>query len=339
MFYSIVNVNHTAFRSYGNFNNLFGMPLSLGEMPTDVGYALFELGISIPGEMTQLARIIKPEIAIITNIGPAHLETMKTIENIVKAKLELVDNLPDGAVTLLNADDPLLMAEAKRRKMEYIGFGIDSDCDFRAGDIETATDPGITFTVNGYRLSLPIFGRVNVYNALAAIAASSVWNCGPEEWRNGLAGFAPADMRMIVEEFEGVRLLIDCYNANPDSVRASLNAFRDMETSGKRIAVLGDMLELGDSSDYLHKDVGKAVQSAGIDHLLCIGVASKQMVEGAIESGMQKIMALHFDDHQSLLEELLKLTERGDGILFKGSRGIKLEKIVIGLKGSIFKSN
>jgi UDP-N-acetylmuramoyl-tripeptide--D-alanyl-D-alanine ligase len=339
MFFDIVRRRYNAFRSPGNLNNLYGLPISLGRMPDDVEYAIFELGISVPGEMTRLASVIKPELAIITNIGPAHLETLKTIDNVVKAKFELIDTLPVGAAVVLNADDPLLMAEAARRKLDFIGFGIENQSQFTAQNIEVERDRGISFMINGRKIALPVYGRVNVYNALAAIAATSIWGCRPEDWATGLAHFQPVDMRLELEEFAGLHLMIDCYNANPDSVSSSLNTLEDFETSGQKIAVLGDMLELGEKSSEYHFRAGQEAARSGISFLFCLGPESEQTARGAVAGGIDKKKVLHFLKHQDLLDRLLEVIARNDLILCKRSRGMELEKIVIGIKGSAFKNN
>ncbi len=339
MFYAIASICHKAFRSPGNLNNLYGLPISLGRMPDDIEYAIFELGISVPGEMTRLAAVIKPELAVITNIGPAHLETLKTIENVVKAKFELIDNLPVGAVVVLNTDDPLSMAEAARRRLDFVGFGIEHAADFMAEEIQMNKDLGLSFTVKGRKIAIPVYGRVNVYNALAAIAASSIWGCGPDEWARGLAGFRPIDMRLELENFHGLHLMIDCYNANPGSVTSALNSLRAFDTSGKKTAVLGDMLELGPEAPDFHFRAGQEAARAGVDYLFCFGPVSAHIAKGALAAGMDEKTVFHFTDHQELLHKLLDVIAKGDLILCKGSRGMELEKVVIGIKGSAFKNN
>ncbi len=339
MFYAIISGRYTAYRSPGNLNNLFGLPLSLALMPEDAQYAVFELGISVPGEMTRLASVIKPDLALITNIGPSHLETLKTIANVVKAKFELIDRLPIGAAVVLNVDDPNLMAEAERRHLKFVGFGIEKECQFQAHDIAMSPETGVVFTVENQRIHIPVFGRANVYNALAAIAASSVWGCTPEDWSRGLASFRPVSMRFEVEEYRGLHLVIDCYNANPASVIASLESMNEIDVSGKKIAVLGDMLELGDSAEELHRSVGAEAARLGIAYLFCLGPQSRYIAEGAVAAGMKDSAVMHFDEHQSLLNKLLEVIAPGDLILCKGSRGMQMEKITIGLKGAAFKSN
>lgn len=339
MLYAIMSLNNRAFRSPGNLNNLYGLPISLGMMPADIAYAIFELGISTPGEMTRLASIIKPEVAIITNVGPTHLETLLTIENVAKAKFELIDRLPVGAVSVLNVDDPLVMHEAQIRKLDYIGFGIDNDAAFRARDIRVDASGAQSFTVNDTLITLPAVGRVNIYNALAAIAASSVWGCPPADWIKGLAAFRPVDMRLTVEEFAGLHLIIDCYNANPGSMAAALRLLNEFNASGKKIAVLGDMLELGTTSGALHFEVGRHAAQSGARFLFCLGPKSQEIIAGATAAGFDPKRAFHFLEHQKLLDALLDVIAVGDALLFKGSRGMELEKIVIGLKGSAFKNN
>ncbi len=339
MFYAIISGRYAAYRSPGNLNNLYGLPLSLALMPEDAQYAVFELGISVPGEMTRLASVIKPDLALITNIGPSHLETLKTIENVVKAKFELIDRLPIGAAIVLNADDPNLMQEAKRRNLKFVGFGIENDCQFMGRDISMSPASGVAFAVNNHKITIPVFGRANVYNALAAIAASSVWGCEPEDWSRGLASFQPVSMRFEVEEFRGLQLVIDCYNANPASTISSLRSMNEIDVSGKKIAVLGDMLELGDTAADLHRSVGEEAARLALDYLFCFGPLSQHIAEGAVAAGMNAAAVLHFDDHQNLLNKLLDVISSGDLILCKGSRGMQMEKIMIGLKGAAFTSN
>lgn len=339
MLYAIMNVRHRTFRSPGNLNNLYGLPISLGMMPSDVPYAIFELGISTIGEMTRLASVIKPEVAIITNVGPTHLETLHSVDNVGKAKFELVDHLPVGAVCVLNVDDPLIMREARARRLEFIGFGIENEAPFQARDIQLDETGAQVFTVAETTIILPAVGRVNIYNALAAIAASSVWGCTPADWIQGLAAFRPVDMRLTIEQFAGLHLIIDCYNANPGSMAAALRLLSEFSSTGKKIAVLGDMLELGETSAAHHFEAGRQAAGSDARYLFCLGPQSQQIIAGAVAAGFNPQHARHFLKHQKLLDGLLDVISVDDTILFKGSRGMELEKIVVGLKGSAFKNN
>jgi len=186
---------------------------------------------------------------------------------------------------------------------------------------------------------MPVIGRVNIYNALAAIAASSVWDCHHDEWVKGLADFRPVDMRLEIEEYQGLHLMIDCYNANPGSVVSTLHSLKEFEVPGKKIAVLGDMLELGEASSQYHRQAGEDALRAGVDYLFCLGPEAEHIAQGALSSGMDKNAVFHFTDHQKLLDRLVDILKPGDLVLCKGSRGMELEKIVIGLKGSAFKNN
>ena len=339
MLYAIVGTTHAAYRSPGNLNNLYGLPISLGLTPDETEFAIYELGISVPGEMTRLAAIIKPELAVITNIGPAHLETLKSIDNVVKAKFELIDTLPVGATVVLNADDPYLMAEAGRRHLKFIGFGLTQKTDFVAADIRAVDHERQEFSVDGNSLMLSLPGRVNLYNALAAIAASSVWGLGPQQWREGLLAFQPVDMRMRLEEYKGLNLFIDCYNANPDSIAAALETLRDLPATGRRIAVLADMLELGDQSERLHREAGRRAAQSGLDYLFTLGAEARLLARSAADNGLEDKQIFSFDRQQDLLDALLSIVAPGDLILFKGSRGMEVEKIVFGLKGAVFAEN
>lgn len=338
MLYTILSQKYQVYRSPGNLNNLYGLPISLGRMP-EVPFAVFELGISVPGEMTRLARIVKPDLAIFTNIGPAHLETMRNLEAVVQAKFELVDNLPVGAAIILNVDDEYLRSEAQRRGLQYIGYSIERESVFKAENVHIRNGLQVSFTIQGIEITVESPGRINVYNALAAIAASSVWSCGGTEWRAGLAAFRPIDMRLSYEEHDNLKYLIDCYNANPESSRAALEVVRDFETQGRKIAIMADMLELGDDSEKLHRRIGGLVADSDLDLLFCFGEMARFIGGGAREKGFAEKNIYYFTEHQKLLDELLRQIVPGDLILFKGSRGMALEKIVTGLKGTAFKSN
>lgn len=339
MLYAIMSVRRRVYRSPGNLNNLFGAPIALGRMPENVQYAIFEMGISYPGEMTRLAEIIQPGIAVMTNIGPAHLESLGTIDNIVRAKFELIDHLPAGATVVLNNDDAHIMAEARRRGLAFVGFGVDNDCPFRARDIRITLDRRISFSISGQLIELPVLGRANIYNALAAVAAASVWGVSPEDWAAGLASFEAVDMRLTLEHYRGLDLLIDCYNANPESVKEALRTLQSFTVKGRKIAVLGDMLELGEMSDALHVEIGRVAAGSGINYLLCLGPHSAATVDGARAAGMSADTIRHYTTHQGLLTALVGLVRPGDMILFKGSRSMELERITIGLKGTAFAGN
>ena len=312
----------------GNLNNEIGLPRTLFRLDADTEAAVIEMGMNHFGEISRLSRTAMPTMGIIGNIGISHIENLGSQENILKAKLEILDGMTPDAPLILNGDDRLLYgAKIAGRPVYY--YGIDNKyCRFKAYEIESAPD-GTRFTVDygcgEQRIELPAIGKHNVYNALAAFAAGFLIGVSPEEAASALAQYEPAGMRQRMRTVGDVRFIEDCYNASPDSVRAAFETLREVRAT-RRIAVLGDMLELGDASEEAHRLSGVRAVQAGTDVLLTYGSHSQETASAARESGMTQVR--HYADKAALADDLLAMLRAGDAVLVKGSRGMKLEDIL-----------
>ena len=305
--------------------------MTVMSMPDDTQLAVLEMGMNHAGEMEYLASIARPDIAVITNIGTMHIEHLGTREGILQAKLEITRGLSPDGVCVFNGDEPLLWnlrSVGDHRKYYY---GIENSmCDVVASDIQEYDD-GIRFCVTGFghqfELFVPVMGRHTVYNALAAVTVALLLNVKPEKLQAQLSDFRNTGMRQKIYTKNGVTIIEDCYNAGPESTEAALNVLASIKTTGRRIAVLGDMLELGNRSAAEHYRVGRlAVKTA--DMLFTYGHHSIRTITGAITGGMNPKYAEHFDTHEDLANMLKMRVSEGDVVLFKGSRGMKMERVL-----------
>lgn len=307
-----------------NFNNGIGLPVTVLGISPQCRAAVLEMGMNHFGELSELTRIAQPDIAVITNIGTMHIENLGSREGILKAKLEILEGLrPDGRI-VFNGDDELLAREAAR--FGALTFGLGAHCDIRATDIREA-DGGTFFTVSAFgsmfSVELPLPGRHNVLDALAAIAAGGLCGVPPEHMQTALRDFRSGEHRQNHYIRNGVRIFDDCYNAGPESVRAALNVLKT--ASGRRFAALGGMLELGDFAPQAHYEAGRlAAQCA--DELLAYGACAEEYVRGAREAGMEHAQC--FATHGELASALERRMKPGDALLCKGSRGMKMERVL-----------
>jgi len=324
----VLNQGFRVLKSEMNHNNEIGLPLTLFGLSDEMQLAVLELGMSDFGEIGRLSHCAKPSLAILTNIGVSHIEILGTRENIRSAKLEILAGMAADATILLNADDPLLR-EAQTGSHRVYTYGIDAaDCDFRATDLETTSD-GVRFTAvfagGTQEIILPVHGRHMVMNALAALAAGVHFGIAPQAAAKALAEYAPSGMRQRIRKLRDITLIEDCYNASPDSQTAALHVLRET-ASGRRIAVLGDMLELGDWSERAHREVGEMAAQCGADMLLTYGEASRAMAVAAKAAGLAQTES--FLEKPALTERLLEILQGGDTVLFKASRGMRLEEVI-----------
>jgi UDP-N-acetylmuramoyl-tripeptide--D-alanyl-D-alanine ligase len=337
-------VTQKTYRSPGNLNNLYGLPLAIFAMPMDTKYGVFELGISIPGEMTRLARMITPDLILITNVGPTHLETLGTVENVAEAKLELVDAADSNVPVILNNDFPVLIQAAQKRNRKYITYGIDNKADFMARRAGISDDGFPMIEIEGEIIKARLFGEHQAYNVLAGYAACRVLglNIKPAQLNNIDYCFAP--YRGEIENINGLILIADCYNANPASLRSGLISFRNYLNSpalkGRTgIAVVGDMLELGEKSAEYHREIGTLAGQLGFARIIAVGPMAREICEAAKAAGMDQKNIDHFLEVEKAGEFLINNIKRGDVLYLKASRGIGLEKIITLLKGSAFRQN
>ena len=322
---SLLEVKLKVGRTLGNYNNHLGVPLSLLSIPDDADVAVIELGMNHAGEIRDLAAIASPNHAVVTNVGYAHIESFEDgIEGIARAKRELVEALPAGGTAVLNADDSRVSAFAGAHSGPTIRYGMSADSDVRAEDVELL-ETGVRFRVGGTHFESPLLGRHGVSNILAGVAAARVFGIAPEELREQVRLLAPGKMRGERMVHKGVIIFNDCYNSNPDAVRSMLELLRDTPAR-RRIAVLGEMLELGRWAEPLHRDVGRYVVECGISVLVGIRGAARYVVDAAINAGHAVDAAYFFPTPEEAGKALAEMAQAGDAILFKGSRGTHVER-------------
>jgi UDP-N-acetylmuramoyl-tripeptide--D-alanyl-D-alanine ligase len=324
-------------KSAGNFNNLVGVPLTLFGLRPEHRWAVVEMGMSARGEIARLTEIAAPNIGLITNVGAGHLQNFDGLTGVARAKGELFIGLQSGGVALINVDDPEIRVLPVANGVRKVFFGQGHEAGIRAARV-TSHNGSVSFTlaVDGaeQQVVLPLPGRHNVANALGAAAAATVLGVGLEDIAAGLAAFKPCPGRMELIELPGdIVLLEDSYNANPLSVRAALDALRDLGSGGRRIAVLGDMLELGVSAPELHRQIGMLVASRA-DRLFTYGKLAEEIARGARQSGMPADRIRSSGNHEELAGELRGMLQAGDRVLIKGSRGMRMEKVTAALRAA-----
>lgn len=327
MLFHLLSARLKVLRNEGTKNNHIGLPLTLFQLNKSFDVAVLELGMNHFGEIDYLSKILKPNVGIITNVGKAHFEFVKNINGVLRAKEELLRNLPNSAIAILNADDQRLMRIGDRYSFKKITFGIKNRCDFRASQIEM--DKGIIrFRLNGRdTFKLRMLGISNVYNALAAIVCSSILGMDVKVLKEAFESFKGSDMRMKMVSFKDMLIIDDTYNANPLSAKNAIDTISGLN-GGRRIMVFSDMLELGKYSRRLHRKIGNYIACKKIDILVTVGALSKDIAFGAIEAGMKDKNVHSFETKKEALEMLNKETKPNDIILFKGSRLTKMEELL-----------
>lgn len=326
MVHCVISSKYKTLKSLGNLNNQIGMPMTVFSLDETYEAAVFEMGMANFGEISNLSRVAAPTLGILTNIGVSHMETLGSRENILKAKLEILDGMEKEAPVIVNADDEYLK-NADFADHKVIWYGIDSEkCDIKAENISSDgmfTDFTAVFAGERQQVHLPAIGIHNVYNALAALAAGSQYGISLSEGAVSLEKYEPSGMRQRVKKAGDITVIEDCYNASPDSMKAALSALSAFNAK-RKIAVLADMLELGSISEEAHRNVGKMAADFNIDMLFTYGSQAKFIAEGA--EGLKNVKS--FKDKEELTESLLSLLCPGDCVLFKGSRGMKLEEVI-----------
>lgn len=327
IYYLLAAVTDGIYRSPGNLNNLYGLPLSIFSMPHDSKVAVMEIGISVPGEMIRLARLVRPDIIVITNVGPTHLETLGTVEGVARAKLELVKEAAPDIPIIINGDDRVLFDETKKIRDDFITFGLENDVAFKPDKIEQV-DGGNRVTVDGLTFNLPLFGRYQVYNFMAAYAAVKTLGYAFDKMDTSAITFQTAPMRGQFVEINGVTFISDCYNANPESVKGGLASFTAQNVKKRLVIILGDMLELGSQEEALHREIGSLLAEQPFDLAVLVGPLSKFYMDELLKADIKREKIMHFVEAETGAAEMLKIFEPGDLVYIKGSRGIGLEKIM-----------
>ena len=324
-------------KTKGNLNNLIGVPLTLLNLTEKERLVVLEMGMNVPGEIRRLTEIAEPDVGLITNIQSAHLEGMGSLEKIKEEKGELFRRMRRDGTIIINQDDPRVVALGEEFHGQKITFGINHSADVMAREVRLKGREGTSFILvleeKEREIRLPLLGRHFVYNGLSAIATASLFGIEQERAIEALEQFQPFPMRMeILSLGTGRTLINDAYNANPSSMELALQTLSEMKGEGRAIAVLGDMLELGEFTEEAHRQLGKRVAQLPIDLLLAIGEKAPVVVESAIREGMAHEQAKVVESHSEVVSILRETSHEGDWILVKGSRGMRMEKVVEGLK-------
>jgi UDP-N-acetylmuramoyl-tripeptide--D-alanyl-D-alanine ligase len=320
----------------GNRNNELGVPLTVLDAGTETDVLVVEMGMRGPGQIASLCRVARPTLGLVTNIGQTHIEILGTQEEILHAKGELVGCLPEDGIAFLNGDDAWSRRLAEDTKARIVRYGLDASNDVRATDVTVSDDglPTMTLTVGGESatVTLPVPGRHNAYNAAAAAAVATALGVSLENVVAGLAEVTLTEWRMqVFTAANGVTVINDAYNASPTSMRAAIIALADMKADGRRIAVLGDMRELGSLSELAHFRIGEEVAGLPIDVLVTVGELARRIGEGALAEGADRRTVRPCATADEAAEVLDDLLQPGDVVLVKASRSLGLERIVEGI--------
>ena len=333
MIHALLATNYNVLKSEGNFNNQIGLPLTLFNLNKSHQMTVVEMGMSGFNEISSLSAMAEPSLGVITNIGLSHIENLGSRENILKAKLELFERFDKRCTAILNADDDLLWGIQDKLSFPVIYYGTKNGIDLCAENIESLNGKGISYTLNSEgekrRIRLNVPGRHNVYNSMAAVAVARHFGVEFEQIINALQSIKTHKMRLEITNLNrDITIIDDAYNASPDSVVSALSVLKDLP--GKRkIAILGDMLELGKYSEYAHRFVGKSLFNNGIDVLIAKGELSRIIADQALSMGMGEERIFCLDSNTDVINMLETFIESGDAILVKGSRGMKMEEIVM----------
>lgn len=330
-------------KTEGNLNNLIGLPLTLLRLSPEQEVAVLELGMNNFGEIRRLRQIACPQISTILNIGQAHLEFLGGLEGVARAKGELWEELQEEDWIVVNLDDPRVAALASPQKCQKKTYSIEREADLRAERIQVTGEKGISFVLKRGQeeefVQMAVFGRHNIYNALAAAALASVLGIDLFEIGRALKDFQPYPGRgKILLLKKNIKIWDDTYNANPDSLQASLAAFLEAKGGQRGLLVMGDMLELGPMTPAYHERIGKLIGSSGLAFLCFLGENAPFLAKGAQEGGMEEKDIFIAQSHEEVLQALQKVCQEGDWIMVKGSRMMEMERIIRHLADFLEKS-
>ena len=335
----VLQTSFTVYRSPGNYNNLFGLPLALCGLCADDQIGIFEMGMSAPGEIGEMCRLARPSVGVITNVAPVHLEFFRGVEEIARAKAELAAALGPEGTLVCNLDDPLVASIASSFKGNRIGFGLTEASSVRAGEIELVSlrETRFRITAGGATrpASIPFAGRHYVMNALAAVALGLHFGIGLDEIIASLRHLRQNPMRGQILSFQdGTTVIDDSYNSNPRALKLMIETLRGLPCSGRRILVAGEMLELGREAGSLHYECGAWASRCGVDIVVAVRGTAREIVRGALESGMSAGSAYFFNEVDPATDFVVRAVKPGDMILVKGSRGTQLDRMVRALKAA-----
>jgi len=331
MIAALIATERRVHKSWGNFNNQIGAPLCLDNMPDDAEVVVSEMGMNHAGEIAEIAGLMRPHIGVYTNIAPVHIEFFGTIEGIAAAKRELLENVAPGGSIVINNDNEHVVRISKGFQGTTVTYGIDATAQYRATNIRERGLLGTRFTLAAEgkerELELVLPGRHNLENLLAAIATARTAGVSWEGIERGVRDVKPAYHRGVIIDWRGATIYDDTYNSNPYALRRALELMTQAHVIGRRIAVIGDMLELGEAEMQFHRDAGATIPRA-IDIVVGVGTRSQALLEGAREAGFHEAQLRHFTDAESAGAFLRAFVQPKDLVLIKGSRGVGLDRAI-----------
>ncbi|MEA4989071.1 MAG: UDP-N-acetylmuramoyl-tripeptide--D-alanyl-D-alanine ligase [Anaerovorax sp.] len=344
MLYAVISQKYKTLRNLGNFNNHIGLPLTIFHLNDDIEVGIFEMGMSEFGEIHRLADIVRPDYAVITNVGTSHIEYLKTRENILKAKMEITDFFQKEDQLFVNEDNDMLskevllqcIQEKKKEDDSYcedfqiITAGESKEEDFQLSNRKDLGENGIEFTITNDSMTqdffLPLLGNHNGLNAMLAVAVGMSLGISLKEAAQGLANIESTNRRLNIEEINGIKLIDDTYNASPDSMKAAIDVL--MSISGTRkIAILADILEMGDVAEEYHYQVGEYASHKEVDVVISVGKNAKFIAEGA-KAASKNTTVIYHEEKETLINKLKEFLKPGDVVLVKGSNGMRMTEIV-----------
>lgn len=333
LIYSVLSQKFKTHKTPNNFNNDIGLPLTVFGIEKEHNAAVIEMGMSHFGEISYLASIAKPDCAVITNIGMSHIENLGSREGIFKAKMEIVENFNESNTLFVNCDSPFLNSLSDTR-YRLVKFGINENADVYAKDIENLGLSGTRFTVvhqNGeFKATVKQPGVHNIYNALSAVCVGLYMGLTEKQCAEGLENCEYTSGRLEIINHNGMEIISDCYNSSPDSIRAALKVMGE-SLKDRKVAVLGDVLEMGEYAKDEHYNVGKDIPSMDVDMLITAGENAKYIADGARAMGMENIVS--FDTTDELRKEINNLLKAGDCVLIKASHGMRFIEITEEITG------
>ena len=337
MIATLISSERRVHKSWGNFNNQIGAPLCLDNMPDDAQVVVSEMGMNHAGEIAEIAGLMRPHVGVYTNIAPVHIEFFGTIEGIAAAKRELLENVIPGGTIIVNNDNEHVVRISQGFNGRRVTYGVENDAEYRGTNIRERGLLGTRFTLNAegesreFELALP--GRHNLDNLLAAIACARAVGISWEGIERGVRDVKPAYHRGVIVPFNGAQIYDDTYNSNPYALARTLELMSQADVSGRRIAVIGDMLELGEQELQFHADAGRGIPRS-IDVVVGVGTRAQALLDGAREAGFEESQLRHFADAHAAGAFLRAFVQPGDLVLIKGSRGVGLDKAVAMLESA-----
>jgi len=332
---AVVSQRFRTLATSGNLNNEIGLPLTLFKLDSSHERAVLELGMNHPGEIGRLGEICTPDIGVITNIGPAHLEGLGSMEGVMHAKGELLDKIRPDGTAVLNADDPMVLQLANKTSKEVLLYGLSKDAAVRALSVKEQNlglSVHLRLPKENIVVDLRTPARFMVSNALAAAAVGHLMSLSAQEIKAGLEKFEPVRGRLnLFKTGNGINIIDDTYNANPGSMSAAISTLKSLKGNSRGILIVGDMLELGNHSEYLHKKIGSLAAGSDIKRLYITGKFSESVAEGAREEHMDT-RKIFIGTREEILHDLTGYIQPDDWVLIKGSRAMGMERIVEGLK-------